>query len=617
MPSASGVFTKGTTSINWSAQQLPAQAGDTGVRFKFTYHVTYTGSFSANWAFRLGSVTAAIGGYTQNTSTSNPVADGEYITYEPTWSYSSGTTPAYLWIRSSIIGGGSGEDRPFQFEWPVTTITPQTVSLSNAGAPATNGASITGTATGAKGGNAYNISVTSGPATATINPTTGVYTITATGQGDIAYKVWISAGGSYSKSPDVYGGGNVQAGYHYHVQIPANNSPYQVEWTIKQGGVVIKTYLQAPGQGARGEVLELGANNGVVTKQSRIIGVVKDGVSLVEDPNGSVINPIVEETLPDNSPTPTPTPKPPVGSTPTVTTVNNANNNPTTNVSNTSNVWSATGGAAADTLTNATFREGVDKMTFKWSDFFTKAQDAFDITVPATEDMGDVAKKQLDSLDNVPTAGEMQIEGESEKTKAIASVDNININIGVAATPSAGAGSLALSGGPTYSQLTTKVSELYVAAVVGLNPIFAFIKSIVRWAATVMYCFFVMRELNEKLRTSMLLPQAKGNAAVGGTGGQITSLAAAASISVVLLTLPLALWSAYNTPWSTVGTSIASVAAAPINTGLTAVDWALSFLALVLPLDLLLILPPLIITVKKAGWAVILGVAAVVRFIVP
>ena len=85
----------------------------------------------------------------------------------------------------------------------------QTCTISNPAVPSAIGQTITGTASGAKGGNSYNIAVVSGSASAVINSSTGAYSVTATDVGVIAYKVWISAGNGYDQSNDATGGGSV------------------------------------------------------------------------------------------------------------------------------------------------------------------------------------------------------------------------------------------------------------------------------------------------------------------------------------------------------------------------------------------------------------------------
>ena len=154
------------------------------------------------------------------------------------------------------------------------------------GAAATlvTGQTFNGTASGAQSGNAYNISVVSGSAGASMNSSTGAYTVTPSGAGLVTYKVWISEGGGYSRSADAQASISVTASKKVTVTIPANNSEYPITYTLKQGDVVIGTHVQQPGATAHIVQIDVGANDGLVTLTATTTGIKKRWCELYRRP---------------------------------------------------------------------------------------------------------------------------------------------------------------------------------------------------------------------------------------------------------------------------------------------------------------------------------------------
>lgn len=230
----------------------------------------------------------------------------------------------------------------------------QTVSLTNPVVPDIVGHSITGTATGAQGGNAYNISVISGSISASINSSTGAYQIIANGVGPASYKVWISAGNGYNRSNDASGSGTVGNGYKVKLTIPANPGQYTIIYTISQNGAVIGTTTQLPGAGARIVSFTVPTPDPVVVT-SRTVGVIWQDNHYIYtgDPNDSVDTGITDSVMPSSSDDPTPAP---------VTTPPTANANNPTDPANTGTVWTQNSGSQTDLLTNSVFRQGVEKL---------------------------------------------------------------------------------------------------------------------------------------------------------------------------------------------------------------------------------------------------------------
>lgn len=235
----------------------------------------------------------------------------------------------------------------------------QVVSLYPGGGASAilTGQTFHGIATGAQAGNSYNISIVSGGGGASINASTGDFTVTAGPTGGlIHYKVWISAGGGYARSADVESNIAVSLSKKVTVTIPANTGSYTITYTLKQGGVVIGTYVQVPGHGNYIMQVDVGANDGPVTLLATTTGVTTDGVSYIDDPLREVTQVISETILPTTSTTPVSVPPP---------STNNAQA-PAPAASG-GTVWSSGNGSAdpaaqKDLLTNQVFREGIDKL---------------------------------------------------------------------------------------------------------------------------------------------------------------------------------------------------------------------------------------------------------------
>lgn len=258
-------------------------------------------------------------------------------------------------IRAYVQTSSSGGVDNWSYEtMPLLT---QTVTLSpNGGAAAiVKGQTFSGTATGAQAGNPYNISIVSGQGSAAINSATGAYTVTANGAGLITYKVWVSAGGGYERSQDAQASIAVAESQKVKVTIPANNGKYPITYKLYQGGGEIGSYTQMPGGSAYILTIDVGANDGQVTMKAFTQGIMTDGVVFVDDVSGNV-----EEVLPVVI-NPSSNPDAPSSVIPAPNTTTSTTAPPSAGGAS-GVVWSSTGGAGSDALTNSTYREGVGKI---------------------------------------------------------------------------------------------------------------------------------------------------------------------------------------------------------------------------------------------------------------
>lgn len=500
--------------------------------------------------------------------------------------YFTPTNPSFQWTWSGWQHGPEAGPVSGTFTLEGNLVQEVSLSPNEGNATLIEGQTFNGTATGAQAGNAYNISIVSGPGSAAINSSTGAYTVTANGVGAIAYKVWISAGGGYARSEDAVRAIVANEGKKVTVRVPANTGDKPVTYDLVQDGQVIGSRVQQPGDGAYVVQVNVGANAQDVVLRSTVSGVAYDDGVLVDDVEGAVQMPQTQTISPSDDTTPVDA---------TITTSVKTAGSDVTTQGRTKVVWGDSGQSTnpaeqTDLLTNKTYREGVERLT-------------------------ELDTLALDARQKAPKESDMAAQGQAAKDAAAASVE------GIAASISAGSAPAPITTSPNFSGSVGQLIENQWNAVMGyVDPVVQWVNVAIRWLIAVGYTLWVMKELDRKLVASMMLPQAKGNTVAAGTGAQITSLAAAALISGALLTLPVLLWTAYLTPWETLMGSaeiaLTSVPAFP-TAGPDAVELAMGWLSWVLPLDMLIAIPSLVILTRKAGWAIILGVAAVVRFIVP
>lgn len=300
-------------------------------------------------------------------------------TLEPGWYRAGVRTMKY----ENVTGG------PVQFYFQVGN-GPQTCNLNIFNASMTAGGSVNFTMSGAQAGNKYNVTVLAGQGGVNYDNTTGQGQIisTGTGNGQIDVKAWISAGGGYAKSPDVYGSVQVyppESVRKITVTIPAGDGLHSVTYIVKQDGVVLGTYEQPAGGQPIIQQLHIPTSGGAVTCETVVNGVVYDGASIVKSADGSgsvtkahtiVGNPLLLPsgdgaqivlpnstsqviTDPSTSITQAASPSAPSSS-----------SDPKKNTAPV--VWSSAAGSQTDLVTNTVYREGVGKQVQAIADLQTK-----------------------------------------------------------------------------------------------------------------------------------------------------------------------------------------------------------------------------------------------------
>lgn len=219
------------------------------------------------------------------------------------------------------------------------------------------GESISGQATGAKEGNAYNISVVSGDVNAAINSATGQITIMG-GQtkGPWEVQVWISAGNGYSRSDYASAGGLVIDAKKHKATVTFDNrdSALATEFRVYQDGVVIATRI-IPAGAVVVQTFEVPTASQVIVK-SVGKGLQTDGTIWMPTGDGEETEFEVGAVDPE---------KVSEGvNPPSKSTVKPGSPDPTKQPDSTKNVWQSVTAENKDKgVTAKTVAEGIDKVT--------------------------------------------------------------------------------------------------------------------------------------------------------------------------------------------------------------------------------------------------------------
>lgn len=293
-----------------------------------------------------------------------------------------------LWVADYIDNQGifSG----VQWDSYEVTAMQQACTLNIFNASMTAGGSVNFTMSGAKAGNKYNVTVLAGQGGVNYDNTTGQGLIisTGTGNGQIDLKAWISEGGGYARSLDVYGSVQVyppEAMKNIILTIPAGDGIHAVTYVLKQDGKILSSYEQPAGGGAIIQQYKIPTSGGAVTMESIVHGVIYDGVSVINTADGTgsiskvhniVGNPLllpsgdgVQIVVPNATQQVT---TDPATSVTQAASPSAPSSSPDPKKNTAPVVWSAGGGSQTDLVTNTVFREGVGKQVQALADFADK-----------------------------------------------------------------------------------------------------------------------------------------------------------------------------------------------------------------------------------------------------
>ena len=394
----------------------------------------------------------------------------------------------------------------------------------------------------------------------------------------------------------------------YYDGNPANPIQLLTEWTIPAGttGVYMRNFgpLENPGfiyiHQLKYIVHVYDEHTGSWWKPvGGVVTVAGDwdfvGSVQLENCYGTITPKPIEEAAPTpGKPNPTDPNGPPVPATPgsTPTTAPSA---PSTGAGGklvTGPLWSS---APSDgPLTDKTFKEGVNSIVSELNALNSKtdgtgsggdpngaaigeaagagagATDGEGTGNGAGEASGDVA----DAMDGGPATPSLSLPSGSASGLSIVGAYGVNINLNPASNP-----------------LVSSLAD--------------FLKQVVTWLAGLGFAWWCWGEFDRAVRHLLHAEQAKGNAIIGGTGGQATALIAAGAITALLIAVPLAFW------------AFATYDITPVSNPSGPGSIALYLLFFFLPVPYLLSLVTAAFVVRKAALVLVAATATLIRFVVP
>jgi hypothetical protein len=141
-----------------------------------------------------------------------------------------------------------------------------------------------------------------------------------------------------------------------------------------------------------------------------------------------------------------------------------------------------------------------------------------------------------------------------------------------------------------------------------LSPVVTFMRNAFRALVLGLYLWWLWAEVEDSIKSCLAAQQAKGNAVLGGTGGQATALVAAGLITAALLAVPTVVFALRDNSLSLGATGLGSLGMA---------GSAVAFLNQFVPLTEIMASLTSVWIVKKGKVAQILLVSGIIRFIVP
>jgi hypothetical protein len=390
-----------------------------------------------------------------------------------------------------------------------------------------------------------------------------------------------------------------------------NDKNYPVTYQVLQDGNVIETITQAARSGQIREITV--PSTAVVSVIAKVDGLLYDAEggswvlqegAVFEAPVAGGIEPKIAPLNPDtdtkdvgqpNTPTEMPTEPSPTGT--------NQSGLP---------VWKketdgengTQGATQTDLFTNATYRQGVDKIVQKM----------------------DTAQKALDEH-NEAVLEEMNRRKTEEMAAKAANPDSSAMSAAGAAASTAEKsswGTVALTA-PTVtgSPPVFLINEPFTGKVFDMNPfrsdrlggVASWLRSLAVWLIVAAFAIYAVHVAGDTIRDVASSQQAKGNSVVAGTGAQATALIAAGLISLVVLGVVVAMAAWKDTALTGSGGSIISVLGFdPFASAPAACVWMIDQ---VWPITTFLAAILARITFKSVATLSYIGAAAVIRFIVP
>lgn len=473
-------------------------------------------------------------------------------------------------------------------------VEPQQITADKLSGVVYKGSTVTGQASGKASDTSYTLRVTSSTGGGSINSATGVYVLSPSAVGALTFEISATASASAGASNVLSGSLDVKESNKFKYMIPFNNGKYPIKYELWQGDTKLGEYTVQPGEGGTIATLDLAANDAPVTVKSYVLGVTSDGVNTVTEGTSQKLSK-VETFTPEATDAPTtqnitaPPVADPTASTPAAISERSGTvwSKPTTTATGTNQA-----AGEGDGLTNQVYREGVGKVVDKLEQ----------IEIAKSKEKETAQKSASDSFLSAKDSGA------SASSQASGVVP-------------------ALSGRSSYSSasgspdLIVRLPQAFGGLSFDLNPfsnsrfagVCAWFKSACLWLVVLQFAFFAWAEVKTSFALAIVAPQAKGNTIAAGTGGQATALLAAGGITVALLAFFLAVMALFTGDFSL--SSIASHLGSDPLVGIgSGVLWMIEQL---LPVSFIIGAYVFRLIFKVSCLKLVLGLAAVVRFVIP
>jgi len=256
-------------------------------------------------------------------------------------------------------------------------------------------------------------------------------------------------------------------------------------------------------------------------------------------------------------------------------------------------------------LTGDLFREGIDKLVAKPAPTSPGGMTPEQYALTKTEAVAEAIEAA--NLAN-PTPEDMSTAAATYKTSMDSAVSDVLLpSIGTATPPSASSSLIMVVGSGSY-QFTLDMDPAHDP---DMSEFMGFLKTVTGWALLLAFSWWTWAEFKDLAFTAVGMTQAKGNAVVGGTGAQATSLLAAGLISAIFIGIPAAYWA-----WQTL--DLTDLNSNPFSSSSGGyVTTGLYLLHMVFPYPLLLLIIAQMFIIRKAGVTILLGANVLIKFIVP
>lgn len=391
------------------------------------------------------------------------------------------------------------------------------------------------------------------------------------------------------------------------VELQNPSAVHEMKYKIFQDGVEIAEVTVPPAT-SMVDTIEVPGSS-VVEVAAYVVGVERDGPSWVRDEEAvTELGPVETESgIPQEPSTEDPPPKEKYKS-PLVMPPDDL-----PEAGSSTGIWDkGTDTKPDDLLTNATFKQGVDKLLKSQKSGNGLSNGLLEEIRNAVSEHRDIAKdrakQEKDAIDANPSDSTMSSQGSSAETA-------IRALYGEA--PSA----VDYEGSGSAPSFTLSLPSMMGGGSIDWNPfrsdrwgpMASWCRQFMSWLCIVLLGGWIWQQIGEWTRGLAGLRQARGNPVVGGTGAQATALVAAGlmTTAIVVCTTAILAWAFGSISLSTI---LSTVGLNPLGSMPSAILWCLDQ---IFPLATMLTCLAARLSFNLYASALYAGCAAVVRFVVP